>query len=270
LTPVVKPGETARVHAKYDTYNFDGHRGATVTVNLQKRAPYFESAEIQFTVKGMIRRDVVLAPGSVDFGTIMQGSPAESKILVKYAGNPDWQVSEVRSTNSNIAGQLTEKRRDQYARRVDYELAVTVDPNPSQPNGPFNDELTLVTNDQTNQFIKVNLSGIVKLPIQASPIQLGLLPTGGTISKSLIVKGERPFEIKEIRHNNSRIQFEQPNGIKNLHIVKFSFDTSTMGVVEDEIVLITDDPAQPEVKIPFAATIEAPKTYAQNNGGGNE
>jgi hypothetical protein len=261
LTSVVKPGEMAKVLAKYDTVNFDGQRGATVSVSLQRQSPYFESAEIQFSVKGMIRRDVVLDPGGVDFGNVMLGNPKTQKIAVKYAGNPNWQITEALSTNSNITAQFTEKRRDVQMRRVDYELTVTVDAN--QPNGPLNDQVTLVTNDSTNQKITVSLAGMVKQPIQASPVQLGIIVTGGMVAKTLLVKGEQPFEIKEIKHGTSRLRFQTPTGSKPLHIVQYEFDSSVNGNLQDSITIVTDNPNQPELTITFAAQV-VPGTFVQD------
>jgi len=70
LTPLVKPGETAKVDAVFDTLNFFGTRGATITVAMQKIGTTVERGEIQFSVKGDIRRDVVLTPGEVRFDNV--------------------------------------------------------------------------------------------------------------------------------------------------------------------------------------------------------
>lgn len=267
LTPVVKPGETAKVLAKFDTLNFDGQRGATVTVRIQRSQPYTESAEIQFTVKGMIRRDVVLSPSAVDFGNIAVGQGANTKVKIMYAGNPGWSISEVRSSNSNVNGKISETRRDPNSRRIDYELEVSVDPN--HPTGILNDELTLVTNDASNQFVRIPLAGLVKQSIQVSPIQLGDVSFGTKVSKTLILNGSQPFTIKEIRKASERLTFEIPEGAKPLHMVKYEFDASQEGTVSDTIVVVTDDPMQGEVTIPFSATVKPQNleaTYAQKPG----
>lgn len=265
VTSVVKPGETAKVLAKFDTWNFEGQRGATLTVSLQKQSPYRESAEIQFSVRGMIRRDVVLNPGAVDFGNILVGDSANTKIQVKYAGNPNWEITQVRSSNSHITGKLIETRRDVNARRIDYDLEVIVDE--QLPPGTFNDELVLVTNDASNQLVKVSLTGLVKQAIQASPLQLGHVTFGSQIEKPLILKGERPFEIVEIRHSSPRLTFDQPEGNKPLHLLKFKFDATLEGPVDDKIVIVTTDPDQPEITVPFSAVVNAnpaaESTFAQ-------
>jgi hypothetical protein len=267
VTNAVQPGETAKILAKFDTLNFEGQRGATVTVRVQRSQPNSESAEIQFTVKGMIRRDVVLSPSEVDFGNIAVGSGAKTKIKVMYAGNPGWNISEVRSSNSTVSGNLAEIRRDSNSRRVDYELEVVVDPN--HPAGILNDELTLVTNDASNQFVRIPLAGLIKQSIEVSPIQLGDVTYGTKVSKSLILNGTKPFTIKEIRKSSDRLSFQIPEGSKPLHMIKYEFDASKEGPITDTIVVVTDDPMQGEVTIPFSANVKPQTvtgTYAQNNG----
>jgi hypothetical protein len=267
LTSVVQPGETAKILAKFDTLNFDGQRGATVTVRVQRSQPYNESAEVQFTVKGMIRRDVVLNPGAVDFGNIAVGQGASTKVRIMYAGNPSWNISEVRSSNSNVSGNLVETRRDPNSRRIDYELEVQV--SPEHPAGILNDELTLVTNDSASQFVRIPLSGLIKQTIQASPIQLGDVTFGSKVSKTLILNGSTPFSIKEIRKSSDRLSFTLPEGSKPLHMVKYEFEASHEGPFTDTIVVVTDDPNQGEVTIPFSANVKPQAieaTYAQNDG----
>jgi hypothetical protein len=267
LTSVVQPGETAKILAKFDTLNFDGQRGATVTVRVQRSQPYNESAEVQFTVKGMIRRDVVLNPGAVDFGNIAVGQGANTKVKIMYAGNPNWNISEVRSSNSNVSGNLVETRRDTNSRRIDYELEVQV--SPDHPAGILNDELTLVTNDGSNQFVRIPLSGLIKQSIQASPVQLGDVTFGTKVNKTLILNGSAPFTIKEIRKSSERLSFNLPEGSKPLHMVKYEFDASQEGPFTDTIVVVTDDPSQGEVTIPFSVNVKPQAiegTYAQNDG----
>lgn len=267
LTAVVQPGETAKILAKFDTLKFDGQRGATVTVRVQRSQPYNETAEVQFTVKGMIRRDVVLNPGAVDFGNIAHGKGADTKVQIMYAGNPGWSISEVRSSNSNVVGNLVETRRDPNSRRIDYDLEVRVQP--EHPAGILNEELTLVTNDAANQFVRVPLSGLIKQSIEASPIQLGDVTFGSKVNKSLILNGSTAFTIKEIRKSSERLSFVIPEGSKPLHMVKYEFDASREGSVTDTIVVVTDDPSQGEITIPFSANVKpqlGDATLTKSNG----
>src|SRR5208282_910213 len=125
-TPEIKTG-TLKTHqkgailAKYNTAAFLGPRGATLTVTFDK--PFF--AEVQQKVRGFIRSDVLLQPGSVEFGSIEQGSVNERAFTVSHTGRQDWRISEVHSVNPHLSATATELARN--AALVTYQVFVRLD-----------------------------------------------------------------------------------------------------------------------------------------------
>ena len=73
--PSLKTYEKGAIVAHFNTDTFQGPHGATITVTIDK--PYY--AEVQLQVKGYIRTDVLVEPGSVQFPSIDQGTPPTSK-----------------------------------------------------------------------------------------------------------------------------------------------------------------------------------------------
>jgi len=67
-TDTLKTHQKGAILAKYNTAAFLGPKGATLTVIFDK--PFW--AEVQLNVRGFIRSDVLLQPGSVDFGSVDQ------------------------------------------------------------------------------------------------------------------------------------------------------------------------------------------------------
>lgn len=258
LTQVVKPGETAEVLIDFDTKNFEGQRAATATLGLQRRNPHSEYAEIQFSIKGMIRRDVVIDPLTVDFGTVVYGAGIQRLVTVKYAGNPAWTVENVSSSNPSIEVAFEETRRDRNTGRVDYQIQLTVKPDAAL--GSINDHLLVTTSDLNNQNIRVPLLGHVKQAIQAAPVQLGLLTLGQPLEKSIVIKGDKPFEILGVDHKHQQITFKKPEGQKTLHLLQYTVDTSKAGLLNDSIIVKTSDPNQPEIVIAFDAQV-VPNTF---------
>ena len=84
----LKTFEKAQIVAKYNTRSFTGQKGATVTVVFDK--PYY--AEVQLSIEGYIRSDVVFDPGEVNFGEVDQFTAAERKLTVNYAANHPCQT----------------------------------------------------------------------------------------------------------------------------------------------------------------------------------
>ena len=253
LTSHVKAGETAKVDAVFDTLNFFGKRGATVTLTLQKGGTVLESGEIQFSVKGNIRRDVVLNPGDVRFDNIRVAEESRRSIRLQYAGNYRWKIEEVKSTNPNITVTINEVERDPHTGRVAYDLVVNL--NGKQPPGSFNEFLNVVTNDEKTTGMPISVSATVSPLIEASPVQLGVVNKGQSVKKKLILHSTEAFEIKKIESLDSRIKFEPAEGEKTLHILTYTLDTSVPGQISEDVSILTSDRGQPVVKVPFSVQI---------------
>lgn len=255
LTPEVKPGETAKIHAKYDTVGFKGNRKATVTVSLRRNQPRTQTGEIQFMVKGQIRQDVVFSPAEIKFEKVTAGDKQTQTAKIMFAGKSNWEIVDIRSTNPNITVEKKELRRDPRTRRVDYELNVTLAG--EQPVGLFNDQLTFVTNNAGQEQLTVGVLGNVQSILEVKPIQLGVIEKDKKVEKKLIIRSARPFEIKSIQAGDQRIRFDETAGKKTLHILNYKLDTSEIGKITTKIKIETDDPGQPLAIVDFDAQIES-------------
>ncbi len=267
LTAHVAPGETGQVLAKYDTKNFKGDKKATISVTVRRDKPFTEFGEIQFKVTGTIRRDVVLNPGTVAFENITLGKDTKRSVQILYAGNPNWKIAEIQSTNPNITVSQKELQRNANTRRVDYEL--TLELNGDQPVGTFKDQILVTTTDKNNEKLAINIQGNVRSVVQVSPVKLGVLTKDEKIEKRLIVRGARPFEIKQVKTSDNRIQFTPSEGSKTLHILTYKLDTSSTGQIVSDITIETDDPDQAATTVAFEAQI-VPATFVLDNAPNNQ
>ena len=141
LKHTLKSWEYGAIRTKFNTRSFLGHKTATITVVIDQPFP----AEVQLTVSGFIRQDVVLHPGSVEFGELDAGSSAEQRIKVSYAGRGDWAIQEVKVPGDHYDVDFRETNRTDS--RVDYEMLVKV--NGDAPAGYLNDQMLIVSNDST-------------------------------------------------------------------------------------------------------------------------
>lgn len=118
----LKTYEESEIVAHFNTDRFSGQRGATLTVTFDR--PYY--AEVQLRVDGYIRTDVVVDPGSIEFGSIDQGRPAEKQVQIAYAGRADWKIVDIKSSNPFLKTSVTEANR--RGGQVSCRLAVTLAP----------------------------------------------------------------------------------------------------------------------------------------------
>ncbi len=227
--------EKSQIVTKYNTRSFLGQKGATVTVVFDK--PYY--AEVQLSVDGYIRSDVVFDPGEVNFGEVDQFSPAEKTLTVTYAGRSDWKITDVRSANEHFEVTLSETARGNG--RVSYDMLVRL--TEAAPSGYFQDQLTIITDDQRSKSIPVLVQGSIVSPLTVSPASLilGTLEPGQTVKKQLIVRGKRPFRILKIDCEDGCFTFDPPSdAAKQLHFIPVAFTADATGQISQQIKIQTD------------------------------
>jgi hypothetical protein len=175
--------------------------------------------DVRIPVHVYIRSDVVFEPGAAEFGALDVGAGATQRVMIKYAGRDDWQIREVRSPRNFIRGAVKEVHRG--GGRVDYELTVQVDP--AAPQGAFREQLQMVTNDATNPYVPIVVSGAVEQDIVvATPeVALGAMTPGVDKTVRVILRGRKPFSIETIECESSLECFKVklPKDPKSVHIL---------------------------------------------------
>jgi len=230
----LKSLESAAIIATYNTRSFYGSKSATITVVIDKPYP----AEVQLTVTGYIRSDVVFNPGSLSFGTVQQGSPAERNVKVTYAGRPDWRIADVRSTYGHVEVQLSEP--DRSGNQTTYEMFVLL--LPDAPAGLVNTELSIVTDDVSLKTFPLNLEANIVSPLTVSPstLSLGVVKPGQTVTKQLLVRAKEPFKITGVECEDC-IEAKISPESKTLHIVPITYKAgTTTGTASHAIKIQTD------------------------------
>jgi hypothetical protein len=237
VTPLLKTYEKGTILAHFNTDTFRGQRGATITVVIDQ--PFY--AEVQLHVKGYIRGDVVVNPGSVQMGTIDQGTPLDKTVTVNYAGRSDWKILEAKSANPNITAKVVETGRN-YG-QVSYSVEVHLDK--AAAAGYLNDQLMLVTNDAKASQIPVLIEGRVQAGVTVSPAALfmGVVQPGQKVTKQLVVKSKKPFRVLGVSCDDPSFQFDtsKEDVAKELHLIPVTFSAGAdAGKVVKTIKIKTD------------------------------
>ncbi len=232
----IKTWEKAELVAQFNTRSFIGNKNAVITVVIDQ--PYY--AEIQLTVQGHIRSDIVTEPGEVNFGEVPVGSQRELPILISYAGRADWKILDVRGNSDYLAVRLEPVKRQ--GNMIAYTMHVIL--SESAPIGELQDELTVVTNDQSNSEFSLPTMARIVSPVSVTPSQIAIgdVPTGQTKSDRFIVKGKRPFKITEIQCADNRFEFKLPNDSKPVHVIPFAFrgKDGASGDFRQSLIIKTD------------------------------
>lgn len=219
LKDTIPGGETGGIVATFNTTSHSGSKTATLTVVIDR--PYY--AEVQLLVTGNILTSVSYDPPEVAFGTLPEGTEPTREITVRFNNRPQLILKDVRSECDDLRVRLGE--RIVSGNDVSYTLSVSL--KPSRSPGPIHERLSLVTNYEDLQNVIVGISGSVRSPIEISPSALHLTPAAGqSASGRLTLLANKPFEITDIRCEDSRFQFVAPMGENKVHFIKVTFTSS--------------------------------------------
>lgn len=231
----LKTWEKGAIRTVFNTKTRSHANSATLTVIIDR--PYH--AEVQLSVRGYIRGDVLFTPGSVAFGDVEHGQAAEREIKVSHTGRADWEIVDVRSANPHFEVELDSPRRN--FGQVSYTMLVRL--KPDAPAGYMHDQLTIVTNDSYKSCLELPVEGRVTSPLSVSPSQLflGVLKPGEVAKKQLFVRGNKAFRITDISCAGGDFEFKVPNTAKKAHLVPVTFTAGAQaGTIDERIEIKTD------------------------------
>jgi hypothetical protein len=215
----LKTYEKGAIIAAFNTHSFLGKKAATITVTFDR--PY--RAEVQLSVTGRVRANLVLDPGSAQLGSVDQGTPADARLSLSHTGRDDWKILEVHSDSPHLSATVVETTRS--TGQVSCELLVHLDEH--APVGYVSDHLLLVTNDRQQTQVPVRVEGQVVPAVAVNPASLfmGSVQPGDTVTKQLVVRGKQPFRILAIDCDNDCFTFGAPADElpKALHVVPVTY-----------------------------------------------
>ncbi len=209
---LLKTYDTGAIVVTLDTQRFYGQKESTLRVVFDQ--PF--RAEFRLHVSYYIRPDVVFQPGTVQFGTVPQGQSVQKRVTVSYAGRTTWKVLDAEPSSSHLEVALAEVERSSDPRtqvgKVTYDLVVTL--KDDSPPGYLKELVVLRTNDPNQQTARIPLTveGLVVPSLSVHPAVLifDVVPPGETVSKNLVVRGQRPFRILDVEGPDPRFRFTIP------------------------------------------------------------
>jgi len=242
--PTLKTYETSAIIATFNTHQFFGKRGATITVAFDK--PFF--AEVQLQVTGVIRSDLVLDPGSVILGTIEQGRGAEAHVAVQCHSRSIGQVTVAKPASPYLTAQITPKAQTNSL--FGYDLAVRL--SPEAPVGYINETLLLYTADGTTVPLAVEGRVEPAIAVSPSPLFLGACEPGASAVKQLIVKGAKPFRIVGVESSDPAVEVDCRTDApaKTLHILPVRFTAGTASGAFQATIRLQTDAADQQIEVP--------------------
>lgn len=204
----------------------------------------------------------VLPNTSVDFGSVMQGSPAAPEFVVKNEGTGVLQIQRINITAPIKV--LATKMPAQIA--PGEQAAIQLNFDTWKIEGPVEGEIVLFLNDPASPEVRLSLAGRVVPPIEFSPMPALFVTVGrgerAQSSLEIINHGPQPLHIETIEHATDRFTttLDTIEGGKRYKLNLFLNGAGPAGLRKDPITIRTSSPARPEITIP-ANTLIRERVY---------
>lgn len=226
--------QSATIDVTMDARRFTGSK--TISIYVTVGPEYVSTATL--TVSANSRADVVFNPGQISFGVVPRGQSPTQVIDVEYAGALDWRATEVVSNGAPIDATLEELYR--RPGQVGYRIKATL--KADAPAGTIKHDLLLKTNDPASPLVPVLAEAIVQasLTVVPSTLSMGTPKVGETVTKSVVVRGSKPFKILAIEGLGDGIAAALPPTVAPVQIVTVKYQPGQAGGLKRELKIQTD------------------------------
>lgn len=247
---ILQPNDKAEFVVTLDTGTFTGERSETLQVSFGPAS--VSTATIR--LKAVSRADVMIAPGSFNFGIVTPGSTPTKSITISYTGKQqDWAVTGIVPPGGPFEVTTTAAKGNAT------KISVTLKTGATVPTGSLNDFLQLRTNDPTTPVVNVAINGMLPSPVEVSPnaVSFPTVKVGQPVTFRVIVRGNGigPFKIEPLVDSGDGLAVQCLNAPLPNHTIVVTFTPTKAGDFSRDLQLKTDIPSNATVNLKVTAKV---------------
>ncbi|HEU5115291.1 MAG TPA: DUF1573 domain-containing protein, partial [Isosphaeraceae bacterium] len=217
--------------------------------------------EARLAVQSNILSDIVLNPGTLDFGAVSRGQTPQQVLTIDRYGQTGWKAE--RMVASSRLSQVINAQLLPVASTQGRSYRLTVSLRPDAPAGTIREEIRILTNDPESPVIPVLVNAEIRGALTTSPtmLALGRASSAGGVSGRFLIRGTQPFAISKIEGagDGFEVQTDEPSARKPIHVVTVTFqlsESSARGDLRRTFQVVTDLPGEPPLELNAAVTAE--------------
>ena len=224
--------EEAYIEITMDTRKFMRRKDSNVIVVFD--SPVFE--EVRIPITAYIRTDVVVEPGSAQFGSVEKAKTAERTLKIAYAGRDNWTIKEIKTGSEFVTAKAIETARGNG--RVDYDLVVTL--SEKAPYGGIRQFITLITDDENSPQVPILVEAEVQPDIVVNPpiVAFGTMAPGQRKTVNVVLRGRKPFEVTGVTCAKAKDVFEVrlPQSMAPVQVIPLTMTApEQLGTLDEEL-----------------------------------
>ena len=243
-TNTLRPGESTYLTATMDTRRFIGPKEVIVFVNFAN--PY---EEVTLSVRANRNDNFSKSAEHLHLGQVRKGAEATGSIQITMRNDPYFEIRDARSGTDFVKPAAKLLRRDNG--EVVYEVSATL--KPGLDTGTWTTDLVLTTSSPQLPQVRLPLYAEVVAAITATPaaVQFPSVKVGTTREMSVVVKGDKPFKILDVKGGDGLISAKADGSqAKQAHVVRIVFSPSEAGDLAKTLTVVTDNGTEGKVTIP--------------------
>lgn len=244
---LISPGESGRIQGSFNTRGYRGRR--TMPIFVHSNDP--RTPVVRLRIEATVRTAATLSPRSLNFGTVRGGEATIRELELAFDGDPV-PILEVSAHPSFIRTRIREEY-NAATERVRLEAVIP----PDAPAGRHRGAIIVRLDHPEVREIRANLNAVIEGPLSYSPPVIFFSEQeqklGAAKIAVLINRDEQPVTIREVASGLPQFHAEA----RTLREGE-EFEISVRPLPETkparragEIVIKTDHPRQPSVRIPL-------------------
>ena len=250
----IPPGGEGELVVGFDSEGRRGPQSQIVTVHSNDPI----SPVVRFRIGGDVQpARLAISKRSLDFGTVRKRDSAKKEMFVTDTGNGTLIVRKVTSDSPFVQAALASTTTTQP---LSYPITVVL--RQGTPVGELRTKITVYSNHAKEPVLEVPVSAVVVGDIDVFPDQffLGLLKKGQSASKKLTLSttSDEPLTIQKIDNPCDYVIVTAAPEVegKKYTITATLKGAAPVGLTKQVVVVHTNDPDQPEIKIPLFTLIQ--------------
>jgi len=238
------PGASTYVTANMDTKRFVGPKQVTVFVSFTR-----PSEEVTLTVHANRNDNFSKSGETLSLGHVRKGTEGTGSLQVTMRNDPHFELKGASSGTDFVKADYKLIRRDRA--EVVYEVSATL--RPGLDTGSWTTDVLFTSSNPSVSAIRIPVVVDVVAPITATPasVQFPAVKIGDTKEMSVVVKGDKPFKILDVKGGDGLITAVADGAeSKQAHVVRLVFQPNAAGDMAKSITVVTDSGAEAQVIIP--------------------
>jgi Protein of unknown function (DUF1573) len=243
-TNTLKPGESTFLTATMDTKRFIGPKEVIVYVNFSQ--PY---EEVTLSVRANRNDNFGKSAEAISLGRMRKGTEGTASIQVTMRNDPTFEIRGAASSTDFVKAEYKLLRRE--GSEVVYEVSAGL--KAGLEVGSWTTDVLFTTTNPSLPTVRIPVYVDVVAPITATPaaVQFPAVKVGDTKELSVVVKGDKPFKIVDVKGGDSSVEaVADGKEAKQAHILRLLFKPSEAGEHTKTITVVTDTGAEGKVTIP--------------------